>query len=274
MTVLKRLRWATATVAAVAASVAVGTTVFGDISANKPVTPAKPVAAPAKLVDETAKTVFTDRTALAYKQPDGSIAFAWQLKPALTAAPPRPKDVAVLIDTSASQAGDPMRRAAQIVQALTAQLGADDRVDVWSVNLNHKEHTRSLTGGFKPADDKAVKKAADVIVTEEYAAGAVDLKAGIEQVLGGFDQTPGRQQIVLYVGDGESAAGAPLTEAVRPRRVSIRMDGCLRRPNMSQCLRITAGRRSRRRIAGQAWNHGGSSGLPRAAVRVSCPGAR
>src|SRR5207253_660968 len=113
-------------------------------------------------------------------------------KPALTAAA-RPKDVAVMIDTSASQAGDPLQRAAQIVSALAAQLGTDDRVDVWTVNLNHKEHTRSLTGGFKPADDKAVRKAADSLATEEYAAGAVDLKAGIEQVLGGFDHKAGRQ---------------------------------------------------------------------------------
>ena len=215
MTVLKRLRWATVVVAGVAACVAVGTAVYGDITANKPVSPAKPVAQPQKLVDESAKTVFTDKPVLAYKQPDGTTAFAWQLKPALPASPARPKDVAVMIDTSASQAGDPLQRAAQIVQALGVQLSADDRVDVWTVNLSHKEHTRSLTGGFKAANDKAVTKAGDAISTEEYAAGAVDMKAGIETVLGAFEHKPGRQQIMLYIGDGESAAGTPLTEGVR-----------------------------------------------------------
>lgn len=215
MTVLKRLRWATVAVAGVAACVAVGTAVFGDITANKPVSPAKPIAQPHKLVDETAKTVFTDKPVLAYKQSDGTTAFAWQLKPALPTSPARPKDVAVMIDTSASQAGDPLQRAALVVQALTVQLSPDDRVDVWTINLNHKDHTRSLTGGFKPANDKAVKKAADSLTTEEYAAGAVDMKAGIETVLGAFEHKPDRQQVMLYIGDGESAAGTQLTESVR-----------------------------------------------------------
>lgn len=214
MTVLKRLRWATVAVAGVAACVAVGTAVFGDITANKPVSPAKAVTQP-KLVDESAKTVFTDKPVLAYKQPDGTTAFAWQLKPALPAGPARPKDVAVMIDTSASQAGDPLQRAALVLQALAGQLSPEDRVDVWTVNLNHKDHTRSLTGGFKPANDKAVTKAAAALTTEEYAAGAVDMKAGIESVLGAFEHKPGRQQVMLYIGDGESAAGAQLTEAVR-----------------------------------------------------------
>ncbi len=214
MTVLKRLRWLTAGAAAIAACVAVGTTVFGDITANKPVSPAKPLAGP-KVADETAKTVFTDKPVLAYQQPDGTTAFAWQLKPQLPAAAARPKDVAVMIDTSASQAGDPMQRAAQVVQALAGQLSAGDRVDVWTVNLNHKEHTRSLTGGFKPATDATVKKATDALTAEEYAAGAVDLKAGVETVLGAFEQKAGRQQIMLYIGDGESAAGTPLSESVR-----------------------------------------------------------
>lgn len=214
MTVLKRLRWAIAAVAAVSAVAAVGTAVYGDIMAkNAPVSPAKPLAPP-KVVDETSKTVFTDKPVLAYTQADGTTAFAWQLKPDLPAAT-RPKDVAVMIDTSASQAGDPMQRAAQIVQALAAQLSPNDRVDVWTVNLNHKDHTRSLTGGFKASDDKAVKKAADSLATQEYASGAVDLKAGVETVLGAFEQKAGRQQVVLYIGDGESAAGTQLTEGVR-----------------------------------------------------------
>src|SRR4051794_16557934 len=214
MTVLKRLRWATVAVAGVAACVAVGTTVFGDITANKPVSPAKPVAQPQKLADESAKTVFTDKPVLTYKQADGTTAFAWQLKPALTAGPARPKDIAVMIDTSASQAGDPLQRAIEVVQALAVQLSPDDRLDVWTLNLNHKDHTRSLTGGFKSPSDKAVKKATDSLATEEYAAGAVDMKAGIEAALGAFEHKPGRQQVMLYIGDGESAAGTPLTEGV------------------------------------------------------------
>ena len=156
MTVFKRLRLLTAGLGAVAACVFVGTSVFGDNTGAKPVAPAKPTDPP-KLVDDSAKTVFTDKPVLSYTLADGTAAFAWQLKPALTPVAARPKDVAVMIDTSASQAGEPMQRAAQIVHALATQLGPDDRVDVWTVNLNNKECTRSLTGGFKPAGDAAVK---------------------------------------------------------------------------------------------------------------------
>ncbi len=215
MSAFQRLRVITAGVGVVAALVFVGTTVFGDNTGSKPVTPAKPSVAAKGFADDAAKTVYTDKPVLTFTQADGTTAFAWQLKPTFPPTAARPKDVAVLIDTSASQAGEPLQRASQIVQALAAQLAPTDRVDVWTLNLNHKEHTRSLTGGFKAANDPAVAKAADAIATEEYAAGAVDMKSGVEGVLGAFDGKAGRQQLILYVGDGESAAGTPMTEGVR-----------------------------------------------------------
>ena len=45
----------------------------------------------------------------------------------------------------------------------------------------------------------------------EYASGAVDLKNGIDMVLKDFDGKVSRQQIILYLGDGESAVD-PLSE--------------------------------------------------------------
>ena len=169
-----------------------------------------------KLIDELAKTKFTDRTTLAYKLKSGDTAFAWQVKPTLPVASPRPKDVLVMVDTSASQAGESLQRAAQIVNALGHELGADDRVDVWTVNLDSPEHTKSLTRGFKAAADAGVKKAAETLANEEYGAGAVDLKAGLDKALAAFERKAGRQQVILYLGDGESAASpAPLTEAAR-----------------------------------------------------------
>ena len=69
-------------------------------------TPAAP-----KLIDELAKTKFSDKPTLAYRLKTGETAFAWQVRPALEAAAPRPKDVLVMVVTSASQAGAPLRQA-------------------------------------------------------------------------------------------------------------------------------------------------------------------
>jgi tetratricopeptide (TPR) repeat protein len=215
MTIVKRLRLLTAILGGAAACAVVGT-VIGDVFAPKTAPAVKNEHAAPKLIDELAKTRYTDKPTLAYRLKSGDTAFAWQLKPTLAVAPARPRDVLVMVDTSASQAGDPLRRASQIVSALSGELAAADRVDVWTVNLDHADHTRSLTGGFKPAADKAVRDAANKLAGEEYAAGAVDLKAGLDAALKSFERKPGRQQIVLFLGDGESAASAtPLTEAAR-----------------------------------------------------------
>ena len=48
----------------------------------------------------------------------------------------------------------------------------------------------------------------------EYASGAVDLKDAIERAAKDFDGKTSRQQVILYLGDGESALN-PLDEAGR-----------------------------------------------------------
>lgn len=214
MTTLKRLRMLAAIIGTGTACVALGTLVFGDLRPSA--SPAKPVATVAapKLIDELAKTKYSNVPALAYTAKSGETTFAWQLQPQL-ASEARPKDILVMVDTSASQAGESLNKAAQILTALGHELGANDRLDVWTINLDHQQHTRSLTGGFKSTNDKAVKKAAETLVYDEYAAGAVDMKAGLDNALKSFENKAGRQQVILYLGDGESAAGTPLSEAIR-----------------------------------------------------------
>jgi tetratricopeptide (TPR) repeat protein len=214
MTIVKRLRLLTAILGSAAACVVIGT-VIGEGYSSKSAPAARTSPDSPKLIDELAKTKFSDRPTLAYKLKSGKTAFAWQLKPALAATDPRPKDVLVMVDTSASQAGEPLARAAQIVNALSHDLKADDRVDVWTVNLDNAEHTRSLTRGFKSAADKSIRQAAEKLTDTEYAAGAVDMKSGLQTVIKQFEGKAGRQQVILYLGDGESAVGTPLTESVR-----------------------------------------------------------
>lgn len=215
MTIVNRLRLLTAALGVAAASVAVVATVFGDVRSDRASSaiPARPVGTPA---DESAKTKYTDVPALAYKLGSGETVFAWQVKPTLPPATARPRDVLVLVDTSASQAGAHLARARNLVTALSTSAGADDRIDLWTINIDNPAATRSLTGGFHPANGEPVHAAVAKLADAEYGSGAVDLKAGLERAVRAFEGRGGRNQVLLYLGDGESAASkAPLTEAGR-----------------------------------------------------------
>jgi tetratricopeptide (TPR) repeat protein len=217
MTFLKRLRLASGILGCAAIGAAVSGIVFGDAKPTIPTTALVPGAPRGtNLIDELAKTRFSEQPTLAYQTSAGETLFAWQIKPALTAsAKPRPRDVLVMVDTSASQSGEPLKQAVQIMATLARQLTADDRVDIWTINLDHKDLTRSVSGGFKPAGSEELKESVTKFFEREYGAGAVDLKAGLEHAVRAFDQKAGRQQVILYLGDGESAAGTAMTEPVR-----------------------------------------------------------
>ncbi len=221
MTLVKSLRLLSAVLGGAAVCAVVGTTVFGDVRPGSTTVPAAPVAAATpkfdanKVIDELAKTKFSDKPLLAYKNPAGETIFAWQVKPVLPATAARPRDILVLVDTSASQAGDPMKQAGLIIETLGKKLGADDRLDLWTLNIHGAEFTRSLTSGFKSPMDKVINETVLRLGNLEYAAGAIDLKAGLETAVKSFEQKAGRQQIVLFLGDGESTSGTPITEKVR-----------------------------------------------------------
>src|SRR5690242_5854536 len=133
MTFLKRLRVLPAVLGVAAATLAVGTSLFGDVGpGGKPADPARPDGA--LVVEDLALTKFSKLPALTYQPRDGATLFAWQVKPKVEAAPARPRDVLVVVDTSASQAGKPLRQARDVLTAYAATLGANDRVSVWVAN--------------------------------------------------------------------------------------------------------------------------------------------
>ncbi|QEL13697.1 vWA domain-containing protein [Limnoglobus roseus] len=219
MTIVKRLRLLTAILGTAAASAVIGTTVFGEIAGKgrggtDAVPTAKPDGAPEK--DSFSQSKFTNQPALTYKERGGKTVFAWQMKPTLAKSVDKDRDILVMVDTSASQAGSPLKRARQIIDAITKAAGANDRIDVWTVNLDDAKATRSLTEGFKAAKSDVVVGAAAQLSETEFAAGATDLKAGLEKAAKAFDSNPARQQVILFLGDGESAASTEtISEAAR-----------------------------------------------------------
>ncbi|QDU23987.1 VWA domain-containing protein [Urbifossiella limnaea] len=213
MTLLTRLRVVPALLAVAAASVSIGTSLFGDFrggTAKTAVPVENPNARP--VAEDLAVTKFTNLPALTYKSTTGDTLFAWQVKPELAAAPARPRDILVVVDTSASQAGRPLQQARQIIIGLAGALAADDRVSVWTANT--PAATRNLTKDFQPATSDDVKAAAAALTETEYGSGATDLKGALAKALGTVAPNRGRQQLVLFLGDGDSSYD-PINESDR-----------------------------------------------------------
>src|SRR5262245_47700377 len=90
-------------------------------------------ARPDGLEAELAATKFSNHKVVSYVTKDGDTVVGWQLKPDLPAAPPRPRDLLVLVDTSASQARGPLDAAIKLAEALVKDLGPEDRLALWAV---------------------------------------------------------------------------------------------------------------------------------------------
>ena len=206
MTFLKRLKWFSATLAV--AGVVTSAAVWGDVS-RKPA--ALPGVKSGKLFSEGLVGKFTNRPAVSYRTQDGDTYFAVQVKPELAAVPVRPRDIAILVDVSASQAGSPLETARQICREVIATSNESDRISVWTVSTPRATRNLVRGGGMK---NPAEAKSALVALEAEYASGAIDFKGTLERVAKEFDGKATRQQVVLYLGDGESALN-PLDEKAR-----------------------------------------------------------
>ena len=132
---------------------------------------------------------FAKQPVVTYRPVSGDDHFALQLKATLPPSPARPRDVLVLIDTTASQAGRPLQNARLVLDELAKAARADDRLDVWTVNT--PDTTRSLSHGFQTAKGAKVTEAIDFLAHKEYAAGAADLKNGLRKAIKGPPEFPG-----------------------------------------------------------------------------------
>jgi len=219
MSIVKRLRLLTGVLGVVTVTAVIGSTVFGDLrGSGRGGSSAPPAERPdgERLTEQLVRSKFSNQPALSYKTRNGETIFAWQVKPTLAAKAEQPRDLLIMVDTSASQAGSALERSRQIIAALLKEASPSDRIDLWTVNINHSAATRSLSEGFQPASDARLQAALAKLADAEYGAGAVDLKAALERVIQQFSHKPGRNQVILYLGDGESSASLqPFNEAER-----------------------------------------------------------
>jgi tetratricopeptide (TPR) repeat protein len=152
---------------------------------------------------------FTDQGAISYTNQQGERLFALQAKPKLDQPPARPRDFVVMIDTSASKANGPLATALKLTEKLVDQLGADDRICIRTANLS----SHDLTGGFKNKEDAREGLKA---LAQEVPLGAVDLHKCLDAALSSFKPQAGRQQVMLYMGDGLSN-GEPIKPEERAK---------------------------------------------------------
>jgi tetratricopeptide (TPR) repeat protein len=173
-----------------------------------------------KLRDDIMTNRFTRQPVVTYESQGGETLFALQVKPAIKpAAKQRPRDLVIIVDTSASQAGKFLDTSRKLVEQIIQTASSADRISLWVINT--PKATRGLTDGLKEADKlknpldkgKLVSNLAKLF-DSEFASGAVDLKNGIEKALNDFDGKVQRQQAIVYIGDAESAY-APLSEKER-----------------------------------------------------------
>jgi tetratricopeptide (TPR) repeat protein len=153
-----------------------------------------------RFADDLAASRFSEQSFLVYATAKGASYFALQVKPALEAPAARPRDYAVLVDTSASQAQGPLELAKQLVASLVDRLGPSDRLAIWTVSNEPKSLTEKR---FKAKGDlaRALKD-----LNDEYPSGATNLKKGLKEATDAFAADPARQAVILFLGDGKSLA--------------------------------------------------------------------
>ncbi len=143
-----------------------------------------------------------------FSHPDGTGYFALSLKPAVQAPVTGARDVVVLFNTSAGQTGDYRAKALESLKALLAQLPPNDRVDLMAMDLDAVQ----LSKGFAAPNSKETSEAVAALQARS-PLGATDMEKSLSTVLGKLSADTTNPRVIVYIGDGRSAAKLLGTEA-------------------------------------------------------------
>ncbi len=207
MTTVRRLMAVGAALALVA--IALGLPLRGDTSP-------KAVSGPENkgkqdLLEQVAAAKIAQEGVLTYKTKDGDTLFALKVQPKIDKAGARPRDILVLVDTTASQAGPFYFVERALIHQLTNALDAGDRVAIWEVNTK----SRDLTQGFVAKESLKIKDSLKEL-EKITPMGAADLKSALTRATESFENHPNRQQVILYLGDGVSTL-SPISHGDRTK---------------------------------------------------------
>ena len=156
-----------------------------------------------------------------FTHPDADY-IALSLRPTGVVADAGPRQVVVLFDTSAGQAGAYREKALQVLEGVLASLNEADRVQVMAVDTRTVSLTNGFVSGNSPEAAQAVAK-----LKARVPLGATDLDAALSSVIAalGEGETPAA---VVYMGKGTSRANLltpdrvdELTNQLAAKRVSV-----------------------------------------------------
>src|SRR3990172_8523782 len=156
-----------------------------------------------------------------YSAPGGQTYFAVALKARGLESHATPRDHVVLVDTSASQAGDHRVQSLAVVKNFLASVPATDRVALIAVDVDAER----LSAGFvAPTGDAAV--AALAKLNDRAPLGATNLLGGLKSALA--LATAEHPTSMVYIGDGMSVANliqrpalAELLDELRGRQIAV-----------------------------------------------------
>ena len=142
-----------------------------------------------------------------FSSPEGGDYFAMTLKPAETAPAAGGRDVVILFNTSASQAGEYRTKGLEALASILAELPVGDRVRLMAIDTN----AVALTEDFVAADGPEMAEALAEL-HGRTPLGATDMKKALDAAADSFAGDANRQRAVVYIGDGRSAANPLDTE--------------------------------------------------------------
>ena len=150
---------------------------------------------------------------ITYQSTQGDLHFALQSSRELPQQTARPRDVAVVIDTSASQAGRSLVNARLVLEEPEQSCSSgrpDQRLDG-----EHPGHDEEPDRRLPDAQGRQGRRRDQLLGPQGVRRRAPpDLKDGLRKVVRRFGPQASRQQVLLFLGDGESCLN-PLTDADR-----------------------------------------------------------
>jgi len=156
-----------------------------------------------------------------FTHPDADY-IALSLRPTGVVADAGPRQIVILFDTSAGQAGAYREKAIQVLEGLLASLNEADRVQLMAVDVRTVSLTSGFVSGKSPELAQALAK-----LKARVPLGTTDLDAALTSVIGAVaeGETP---TAVVYMGKGTSRANiltpdrvAELTGQLAATRVSV-----------------------------------------------------
>ena len=150
-----------------------------------------------------------------FSHPDGSNYFALSLQPPAAPVVVAPRDVVILVSTSASQAGEYRTESFQALQSLVAGLAPGSRLRLIATDLS----AIPLTKGFV-APDSAEWKEALAALNQRTPLGSNDMEKALSAAAASFGGSTNPRALV-YIGDGSSRANPLPTEKFQPLATAL-----------------------------------------------------